>query len=139
MNESHVFGFFQEYASVIERFGPFEYIDDSELGSVKESFVWSQAEVDDGIHLINGLQQGPAVDHHLRGSQQCNEASFTLDVFEVYVFECEECEEDGECEICEGEQMLEIDFARFLSNHGAANANEAILWQQRRPLGSDYS
>ena len=139
MNESHVFGFFQEYASVIERFGPFEYIDDSELDSLKESFVWSQAEVDDGIHLINGLQQGPAVDHHLRGSHQCDEASFTLDVFEVFVFECEECDEDGECAICEGEQMLEIDFARFLGEYGATTANEAKLWQPRRPLGFDYS
>jgi hypothetical protein len=130
---SYLFQYFSKTKDAIDLYGPFEEIDEADIDKADSYRIWSVAEVDDGTHLINGHLKGSAVDFYLKASRDCTQDPQSIDVFISYVTDCLDCDDD-ECEICDGEGVVILEFADFITFEPiAANSNED-LWEQRKAL-----
>lgn len=130
---NYSFEFFNNTKKAIEAFGPFEEIDEETLTKTDPKLIWSVAEVDDGTHLINGPLKGSAVDFYLKARRVCEHAPQSIDVFLSHVTDCLDCEDD-DCEICEDEGIVVIEFADFLSFEPVNANSTADLWDHRKAL-----
>lgn len=130
---NYLFEFFTKTKKALETFGPFDEIDEEILDKTDSKLIWSVAEVDDGTHLINGHLKGSAVDFYLKASRDCEQDPQSIDVFISHVTDCLDCDDD-ECEICEGEGVVLIEFADFISFEPAHANSNADLWEQRKAL-----
>ena len=135
MSESpnYLFEFFSNTKKALETFGPFEEVDEETLHKTDLKLIWSVAEVDDGTHLINGRLKGSAVEFYLKASRHCAQDPQSIDVFLSHVTDCLDCEDD-ECELCEGEGIVVIEFADFISFEPVSANSTADLWEQRKAL-----
>lgn len=132
VDRNYLVSMFQNYKSVLDAYGPFEDIAESEIEFVDPKLIWSSAEVDDGVHLINGRNLGPAVDFYLKASKPFSEEAFAIDVFEVCFLDCEDCNEDSECERCEDEMMVCINFNDSLDSQNEGQVLGQELWESRK-------
>lgn len=123
---------FRSYKNVLATYGPFEEITESEMESVDPHLIWSSAEVDDGVHLINGHNQGPAVDFHLKASKPFTEEASSIDVFEICFLDCEDCDADSECVRCEDESMVCVNFNDSLASQNEGQVLGQELWDSRK-------
>ena len=138
MDSTHAFSLFEKYVALIENYGSFEYLDEDDVAQTDSTFVWSSCSFDDGGHIINGYSQSSAVDFYLKSSNPCELEPFKEDVIEIYLFECTDCDGESDCDACDEDSMVEIDFDRYLASTPASDRNAGSLWAARRPYGFDY-
>lgn len=139
MDQEETFRLFAIYETVAATYGPFSFLDEEDISDTPPNLIWTSAEVDDGGHLINGLLRGSAVDWHLVASVACDLEPMAIDIHEVYVFSCSECEDSSACGFCDEDLMVEIDFERYAAATSSPERNVETLWAFRKPLGFDYS
>ena len=137
MNKEFIYELFVD-SEKLETFGDFVFLHPDEISQTDASMVWSSMMFDDGRHLINGCSRSGNVDYYLKSSKPCDLEPFDLDVIEVYCFFCEDCDGDSDCQYCDEDNFVEIDFERYSAETKPSERNQDTLWAFRKPFGFEY-
>lgn len=135
LDKEHIWSLYIDYEKLINTHGPFEYLHPDKIPQTDPNLVWSSAF--EG-HIINGYSQSSAVDWYLLSAKPFDAEPFSIDVIEVYLFECPDCEDESNCDYCSEENMTEIDFDRYQAATGTSERNPNSLWEFRKPFGFDH-
>jgi hypothetical protein len=138
MDSTHAFSLFEKYVALIQTYGSFEYLEEDDVAQTDSKLIWSSCSFDDGGHIINGYSQSSAVDFYWKSSKPCELEPFKEDVIEIYLFECTDCDGESDCDVCDEDSMVEIDFDRYVGSTPVSNWNADTLWAARKPYGFDY-
>jgi hypothetical protein len=138
MEPDFAFQLFRQYEELQATYGPFTFLDDDEIDKTPANLIWSSLEVDDGGHIASGQLKGNAVDWYLRASVPNDLKPMEVDVLEVLVFYCPDCDYNG-CDFCDEDFMVEIDFERYAASVLSPDRTIESLWAFRKPLGFEYT
>jgi hypothetical protein len=139
MNQEQAFRLYGIYSQAVATYGDFAFLDEDEIPNTPTSLIWTSVNVDDGGHIISGLIRDKTVSWHLKASVECELKPREIDIHEVLVFRCLDCDGVSSCGFCDQDTMVEIDFERFEALTLPLDRNVETLWAFRKPLGHEYS
>jgi len=135
LDKEHIWSLYIEYEKLINTYGPFDYLHPDKIPQTDPSLIWSSAF--EG-HIINGKSESSAVDWYLVSAKPFESEQFSIDVIEVFLFECPECDDSDNCEFCNEDNMVEIDFDCYQDATSELMRDADSLWRFRKPFGFDY-
>lgn len=139
MNKEQAFLLYGIYSKAVATYGDFVFLDEDEIPSTPTNLIWTSVKVDDGGHIVSGLIRDNSVEWHLKASVESELKPREIDIHEVVVFRCLDCDESSNCGFCGQDTMVEIDFERFEASTLPPDRTVETLWAFRKPLGHEYS
>lgn len=126
--------FANQLKELIEKYGPFELVDDELASSIPAEHIWTGLWLEHQI-LTNGLFDEPDTYIYMRSHKPCEEPSRTIRVVEIAWYDCPYCEGDENkpegCDACAGAGNFFVDLDEILEDPSVDLTSEDALWSHR--------